>query len=149
MMRQPYQSGATRGPAPIGAIVADHDPGRASPVNRIDTVEPTSAEPTAAESRWADDGGRAPSEAVMSHYPGPLERLYTRHTLIARGRAEGDSTRVHLAIIDRLAANRRIAEGEGWTALALERVGGMGDLRLWGLAPAAKRREVVPDWAPR
>jgi len=85
----------------------------------------------------------------MSDYPGPLERLYARHTLIATGRAEGDSRLVHLAIIDRLAANRRIAEAEGWTALALERLGGMGDLRLWGLAPSAERREVVPDWAPR
>jgi hypothetical protein len=85
----------------------------------------------------------------MSHYPGPLDRLYLRHTLIATGRAEGDSRLVHLAIIDRLSANRRIAEGEGWTALALERVGDMGRLELWGVPAAAERREVVPDWAPR
>ncbi len=85
----------------------------------------------------------------MSHYPGPLQRLYGRHTSIATGRADGDSRLVHLAIIDRLAANRRIADGEGWTALALERVGGMGRLQLWGVPPTGGRREVVPDCAPR
>jgi hypothetical protein len=85
----------------------------------------------------------------MSDYPGPLARLHARHTLIATGRAEGDSRLVHLAIVERLAANRRIAEGEGWTSLALERVAGMGRLRLWGIPAAAERREVVPDWAPR
>jgi hypothetical protein len=87
--------------------------------------------------------------ALMSDYPGPLERLYARHTLIATGRADGDSRLVHLAIIERLAANRRIAEGEGWTSLLLERVGGMGRLRLCGVRATAERREVVPDWAPR
>jgi hypothetical protein len=86
---------------------------------------------------------------TTSHYPGPLEGLYARHTLIATGRADGDSRLVHLGIIGRLAANRRIAEGEGWTALALERVGGMGRLQLWGVPPTGERREVVPDWAPR
>ena len=85
----------------------------------------------------------------MSSYPGPLERLYARHSLIATGRAEGDSHLVHLAIVERLAANQRVAESQGWTALALERVAGMGRLRLSGLPPEAQRREVVPDWAPR
>jgi hypothetical protein len=85
----------------------------------------------------------------MSEYPGPLEQLYRRHTLLATGRAQGDSTAVHHAILERLAANRRIAEAEGWTSLALERVAGMGQLRLWGVPAAAERREVVPDWAPR
>lgn len=85
----------------------------------------------------------------MLEYPGPLEGLYARHTLISTGRAEGDSRLVHLAILDRLAANRRIAEAEGWTSLALERVGGIGRLRLRGIPATAERREVVPDWAPR
>jgi CheY-like chemotaxis protein len=145
-----------------------------SSMKGIDTVEPTWAEST-----WADDGGQTPSDrqqalrdddasadtptgshrlpqedempvgGLVSHYPGPLARLYARHTLIATGRADGDSRLVHLWIIERLAKNRRIAEGEGWTSLALERVGGMGRLQLWGVPPAGERREVVPDWAPR
>ncbi len=90
-----------------------------------------------------------PERTLAAHYPGPLERLYARHTLIATGRAEGDSHLVHLAIMDRLSANGRIAEVEGWMALALERVGGMGRVQLWGVPPTAARREVVPDWAPR
>lgn len=87
--------------------------------------------------------------ALMSEYPGPLDQLDARHTLIATGRADGDSRAVHLAMLERLAANRQIAESRGWTALALERVAGMGRLHLWGVAPAGERREVVPDWAPR
>ncbi len=85
----------------------------------------------------------------MSESRGPLEQLYRRHALLAAGRAEGDSRLVHLAILQRLAANQRIAEDAGWTSLALERVAGMGQLRLWGVPAAAERREVVPDWAPR
>jgi hypothetical protein len=87
--------------------------------------------------------------ALMSDYPGPLELLYARHTSIVTGRLAGDSRSVHLEILERLAANRRIAAGEGWTSLTLERVAGMGRLRLWGVPATAEGREVVPDWAPR
>jgi hypothetical protein len=80
---------------------------------------------------------------------GPLETLYARHDLIAEGRARGDSTRVHHAILERLAANRLVAEAHGWTSCALERIAGMGTLRLWGMPPAGEGRTVVPDWAPR
>jgi hypothetical protein len=80
----------------------------------------------------------------MSNYPGFLERLYARHTLISTGRADGDSRLVHRAIIERLAANRRIAEREGWTALALERVGSMGQLTLSGVPASAARRTARP-----
>ena len=110
------------------------------------------AEPTWAESTWADDGGtasraneRLPREAPSSDYPGPLERLYARHISISTGRAEGDSRLVHLEILERLAASQRIAESEGWTSLALVRVAGMGQLRLVGVPPMGERRQVVPD----
>jgi hypothetical protein len=87
--------------------------------------------------------------ALRAHYPDPLARLYERYILVATGREDGDSRLLHLAIIERLAANGRIAERKGWTSLALERVGGMGRLELWGIRAAAERREIVPDWAPR
>jgi hypothetical protein len=80
---------------------------------------------------------------------GPLDTLYARHDSMAAGRAPGDSTAVHHAILERLGANRLVAEGRGWTSLALERVAGMGTLRLWGIPPAGEGRAVVPDWAPR
>ena len=118
-MFHPLESRLTRRPAPIDVIVATGDPVEDA---RLDLV---------------------------SSYPSPLERLYTRHNLLATGRAEGDSHLVHLAIVERLAANQAIAEGQGWTALSLERVAGMGDLRLSGLPAGAQVREIVPDLAPR
>jgi hypothetical protein len=78
----------------------------------------------------------------------PLAILYVRHDAMAAGRAPGDSTAVHHAILERLAANRLVAEGRGWTLCALERVAGMGRLRLWGIPQAGEARAVVPDWAP-
>jgi hypothetical protein len=85
----------------------------------------------------------------MVDIKGPLETLYARHDAMAEGRARGDSTRVHHAILERLAANGLVAEGHGWSSLALERVAGMGRLRLWGVPPAGDARAVVPDWASR
>jgi len=148
-MRHPFESRPNPGPAPLGNVVVTDDPN--------DDARPITIEPTWAESTWADDGGptprdgneRLPTSAPVTYYPGPLQRLYERHTLIATGRADGDSRLVHLAIIERLAANRRIAEGEGWTDLALERVAGMGRLQLRGVPPAGGGRDVVPDASPR
>ena len=106
-----------------------------------------------AAARWADDGGptteRLPREVPVVDVLGPLDRLYARHDSMAEGRARGDSTAVHHRILERLAANRLVAEGQGWSSLALERVAGMGRLRLWGLPPAGDARAIVPDWAPR
>ena len=89
----------------------------------------------------------------MPEYPRvALSTLYAQFDAIARGRDKhGDSGKAHAAILDRLAANRRDAEAAGWTALDLERDGGLGRLRLAGLAPGAvsgvTRRTVVPDTA--
>jgi hypothetical protein len=172
-MRHPSESRLTRGAVPVGTIVVAGDPS----MKRVAPVEPTWAESTWADDggRTPCDKDERLGEAVdssterstraprlprgdwplpvgasmSSRSPGPLERLYARHTLIATGRADGDSRLVHLGIIGRLTANRRIAEREGWTALVLGRVGGMGRLQLWGVPPTGERREVVPDWAPR
>jgi hypothetical protein len=88
------------------------------------------------------DAGEAPTFGLL----GPLGVLHARHDALAEGRAPGDSTAVHNAILERLAANRLIAEARGWTSCALERVAGMGRLRLWGVPPAGGGRAVVPDW---
>jgi hypothetical protein len=107
----------------------------------------------AAAARWADDGGPTTEplarEATMVDVLGPLESLYARHDAMAEGRARGDSTAVHHAILERLAANRLVAEANGWSSLTLQRVAGMGQLRLWGNPPAGDARAIVPDWAPR
>jgi len=78
----------------------------------------------------------------------PLARLYARFDAIAEGLVRGDSGVAHRAVLDRLAANRRTAEGQGWTACALERQGGSGRLLLSGIRPKGDAREVVPDWIP-
>lgn len=78
----------------------------------------------------------------------PLTRLYARFDAIAEGLAPGDSSAVHRAVLRRLAANQRTAEGLGWTACALERLGGSGRLLLYGVRSTGLPREVVPDWIP-
>ena len=75
-----------------------------------------------------------------------LDVLYQRFDGIARGRARGDGRRAFDDIRERLAANRVIAESRGWTRCALERLGGTGQLRLWGVPLARSDREIVPDW---
>ena len=86
---------------------------------------------------------------LMSHHLTSLDMLYARFDAIARRGAPGDSTAAHEAVQDRLAANRAVAKSNGWTSLALERAGGIGRLRLWGVPPSHEDREVVPDWSPR
>ncbi|HEY0778111.1 MAG TPA: hypothetical protein VGD56_09115 [Gemmatirosa sp.] len=77
---------------------------------------------------------------------GVLGSLYARFDAIATGHdRHGSSQAAHRAILDRLAANGRAAEADGWTACALERDGGSGRLRLIGVAPQTTLRVVVPD----
>jgi len=77
----------------------------------------------------------------------PLSTLYARFDAIAKGSEKGNSSAVHGAILDQLAANRRSATTDGWTALGLEREGGGGRLRLFGVPPSASYRAPVPDLA--
>ena len=77
----------------------------------------------------------------------PLDTLYARFEAIRDGRASGGGWRAHVAVLDRLAANRRAAEAKGWTSCALERQGN-GPFRLWGIPPSGHQRELVPDWPP-
>jgi hypothetical protein len=85
---------------------------------------------------------------LMSDHLTSLDTLYSRFDAIARRGAPGNSTAAHEAVQDRLAANRAVAEGSGWTSFSLERSGGVGQLRLWGVPPSREDREVVPDWLP-
>ena len=77
----------------------------------------------------------------------PLETLYARFAAFAEGRAQGKGCwAAHEAVIDRLAANQRVAETYGWTSCALERAGGTGQLRAFGLPPSECQRRLIPDW---
>ena len=89
------------------------------------------------------------SRPRMSQHLVSLQTLYTRFDSIARRGAPGDSEAAHDAVQDRLAVNRAVAASNGWTAFSLERSGGLGPLRLWGVPPSSEGPEVVPDWVPR
>ena len=88
-----------------------------------------------------------PGDTVMADGL-PLERLYARFDEIARGRAHGDSWAAHQSIIARLASNQLRAASQGWSDLALERVGGTGRLELRGASPDGSGRSLVPDAIP-
>ena len=81
----------------------------------------------------------------MSQHMVSLQTLYDRFDAIARRGGPGNSSAAHEALQDRLAANRAVAETNGWTSFSLERAGEVGHLRLWGLPPTGEGREVVPD----
>ena len=77
----------------------------------------------------------------------PLDTLYAQFDAYAEGRTHGKGGwAAHEAVLDRLAANQRAAEAHGWTSCALERSGGMGTLRAWGVPPAEFQRHLIPDW---
>ena len=74
-----------------------------------------------------------------------LEKLYERFDAFAEGHSQGRGWAAHEAVLDRLAANRLVAEASGWTACALERVGSTGRLRAWGIPPQGRERHLIPD----
>jgi hypothetical protein len=85
-------------------------------------------------------------EGSMSDHASVLNGLHARFDAISTSRAGiGGSWTAHVAILDRLAANRRGAEAAGWTECALERDGGMGRLRMFGIPPGESGRAEVPD----
>jgi hypothetical protein len=78
----------------------------------------------------------------------PLKRLYARFDAIARGRAPGNSSPADESVIERLAANQRLAEALGWSEFVLEHAGGTGRLELRGIPAPGHDRELVPDAIP-
>ncbi|HEX6816702.1 MAG TPA: hypothetical protein VF102_13565 [Gemmatimonadaceae bacterium] len=80
----------------------------------------------------------------MSNSLVSLDTLYARWEAIDSREASGDGWAAHAALLDRLAANRYLAEQHGWMSCALERLDG-GWLRLWGVRPTGTERELIPD----
>jgi hypothetical protein len=74
-----------------------------------------------------------------------LDALHVRSEKRAGGRVPSDGWAAHEAVLDRLAANIRLAEARGWTSCAIERLG-VGRFCAWGVPPAGGRRHPVPDW---
>ena len=74
-----------------------------------------------------------------------LETLYARRESLRNGGSHGEGWGAHAAILDRLAANRRVAESFGWTSCAIERAGS-GRFSAWGVPPGQGSRHRIPDW---
>ena len=74
-----------------------------------------------------------------------LETLYTRSESLTNRGSHGIGWSAHAAIVDRLAANQRVAQLLGWTSCAIERIGA-GRFRASGIPPNERRRRRIPDW---
>jgi hypothetical protein len=77
----------------------------------------------------------------------PLQMLYAQCDAASRAHEGDDEWQAHAAVLDRLAANRRIAEAAGWTSCAIERDGDAGRFQLFGIPPSQTLRTTVPDWS--
>jgi hypothetical protein len=70
------------------------------------------------------------------------ERVHAR----AESRVRSDRWAAHEAVLDRLAANIRVAQMRGWTSCAIERVDRAARFSAWGVPPDQCERHPVPDW---
>lgn len=80
----------------------------------------------------------------------PLEPL---ESLQARVHARGETPTpredwsAYEAVLDRLAANVRLAQAYGWTSCAVERLDGAARFSAWGVPPGECERHPIPDWS--
>jgi hypothetical protein len=100
------------------------------------TARRSSARNGAARKREADRGGLE-----------CLDTLYARSDARAESAVPSDGWAAHEAVLDRLAANIRVAASRGWTSCAIERVDAPGRFSAWGIPPGGCTRHAVPDWA--
>jgi hypothetical protein len=80
----------------------------------------------------------------------PLESLQSLQETVdarAESRVPSDRWAAHEAVLDRLAANVRVAQTHGWTSCAIERVDGATHFSAWGLPPGQCERHPIPDWS--
>ena len=76
-----------------------------------------------------------------------LESLQALLVARAETRVPSDAWAAHAAVLDRLAANRRVAQSSGWTSCEIERVDGATCFSAWGVPPGACERHPIPDWS--
>jgi hypothetical protein len=77
----------------------------------------------------------------------PLESLHARVDDRAESRLRSDGWAAHEAVLDRLAANIRVAQSKGWTSCAIERIDAATHFNAWGIPPGDCERHPVPDWS--
>jgi hypothetical protein len=77
----------------------------------------------------------------------PLESLQAKGDARAHSRVSSDGWAAHEAVLDRLAANIRVAETYGWKSCAIERIDGATHFSAWGVPPGETERHPIPDWS--
>jgi len=75
-----------------------------------------------------------------------LRSLQERVDARAESRVRSDRWAAHEAVLDRLAANVRVAQTRGWTSCAIERLAGATRFSAWGVPPDEQERHPIPDW---
>jgi len=83
----------------------------------------------------------------MTYLLEPLESLQAQVDARAESGVSSDAWAAHAAVLDRLAANRRVAQSYGWTSCATERVDGATHFSAWGVPPGDCERHPIPDWS--
>jgi hypothetical protein len=76
-----------------------------------------------------------------------LETLHVRLEKRGESAVRSDAWAAHQAVLDRLAANVRVAEAQDWSSCAIERAGSTGRFAAWGVPPGQRSRHAVPDWS--
>ena len=79
----------------------------------------------------------------MTNLVEPLESLQAR----IDGNVLSAAWVAHEAVLDRLAANVRVAQSYGWMSCAIERVDGARQFNAWGVPPGDCQRHPIPDWS--
>ena len=92
--------------------------------------------------RVPNDGREPASQPLES-----LESLQVKVGARADSRMPSDGWAAHEAVLDRLAANIRVAESRGWTSCAIERVDQAPHFNAWGVPPKGFERYPIPDWS--
>ena len=75
-----------------------------------------------------------------------LRSLQDRVDARAESRVRSDGWAAHEAVLDRLAANVRVAQMRGWTSCAIERADGATRFNAWGVPPGQYERHPIPEW---
>ena len=76
-----------------------------------------------------------------------LDSLQAEVVARARSSFRWDRWAAHEALLDRLAANVRLARMRLWTSCAIERLDGALHFSAWGLPPGSRQRHPIPDWS--
>jgi|SRR5689334_8645934 hypothetical protein len=76
-----------------------------------------------------------------------LESLHARSRARVASRVSCDGWSAHGAVLDRLAANVRVARSYGWTSCVIARSDASARFGASGVPPGEESRHPIPDWS--